>query len=124
MVLPARYSSLVGRSPSVGSHLSSMLSERTSQCPPSDWTKQLILQIYKKGSQSECDNFRGIALLIVPSKVFTKVISNRLKPHLELFLHESKCGFRKGHGCNDQIFLLRILTEKTREFHQPLCVLH
>ena len=33
MALPARYSSLVGRSPSVCSHLSSMLSGRTSQCP-------------------------------------------------------------------------------------------
>ena len=96
----------------------------TNESVPSDWTKQLIVPIHKKGSQSECDNFRGIALLSVPSKVFTKVISNCLKHHLELFLHESKCGFRKGHGCNDQTFPLRILTEKTREFHQPLCVLH
>ena len=26
------------------------------------------------------------------------------------------------HGCNDQIFSLRILIEKAREFHQPLYV--
>ena len=76
---------------------------------PRDWTKQLLVPIHKKGSQSECDNFRGIALLSVPSKVFTKVIANRLKPHVESFLSESQCGFRKGRGCNDQIFSLRTL---------------
>ena len=74
---------------------------------PHDWTKQLLVPIHKKGSQSECDNFRGITLLSVPSKVFTKVIANRLKPHVESFLSESQCGFRKGRGCND---------------HQPLYV--
>ncbi len=94
----------------------------TNESVPSDWTKQLIVPIHKKGSQSECDNFRGIALLSVPSKVFTKVISNRLKPRLELLLRESQCGFRKSRGCNDQIFSLRILMEKAREFHQPLYV--
>ena len=57
---------------------------------PSDWTKQLIVPIDKQGSQLECDNFRGIALLSVPSKVFTKVISNRLKSRLELLLRESQ----------------------------------
>ena len=94
----------------------------TDEAVPSDWTKQLIVPIHKKGSQVDCDNFHGIALLSVPSKVFTKVISNRLKSRLELLLRESQCGFRKGHGCNDQIFSLRILMEKARESHQPLYV--
>ena len=37
-----------------------------------------------KGSQSDCGNYRSISLLTFPSKVFTKIISNRLKPHVEL----------------------------------------
>ena len=41
----------------------------TNESVPSDWTKQLIVPIHKKGSQSECDNFRGIALPSVPSSV-------------------------------------------------------
>lgn len=86
---------------------------------PSDWTKQLVVPIHKKGSQSDCDNFHGISLLSVPSKVFTKVISNRLKPRVELLLCESQCGFRKGRGF-DQIYTLQVLMEKAREFHQPL----
>ena len=86
---------------------------------PSDWITQLVVPIHKKGSQSDCDNFRGISLLSVPSKVFTKVISNHLKPRVQ-HLRESQCGFRKGRGCNDQIYTLRVLMEKAREFHQPL----
>ena len=71
---------------------------------PSDWEKQLIVPIHKKGSQSDCDNYCRISyILSVSSKVFTKIISNRLKPHVELLLRENHCGFRKGRGCNDQM---------------------
>ena len=87
---------------------------------PSDWQKQLLVSIHKKGSQSDCDNYRRISLLSVPSKVFTKIISNRLKPHVELLLRENQCGFHKGCGCNDQIYTLQALMDKPREFHQPL----
>ena len=30
------------------------------------------------------------------------------------------CGFRKGRGCIDQVYILRILAEKAREFNTPL----
>ena len=61
---------------------------------PSDWRKRLIIPLHKKGSRTECDNYRGIALLSIPSKVFTRVSLNRLKPKAEAFLRESQCGFR------------------------------
>ena len=37
---------------------------------PAEWRKQLLIPLHKKGSRMECDNFRGIALLSIPSKVF------------------------------------------------------
>ena len=37
---------------------------------PGDWRKQLIIPLYKKGCHTICDNYCGIALLSVPSKVF------------------------------------------------------
>ena len=46
----------------------------------SDWQKQLLMPIHKKGSQSDCGHYRSVSLLSVLSKVFT----NRLKPRVEL----------------------------------------
>ena len=77
----------------------------SSESIPSDWLNHLIVPLHKKGSRSECDNYRGIALLSIPSKVFTRFILNRIKPRAEALLRENQCGFRKGRGCNDHSFL-------------------
>ena len=87
---------------------------------PSDWRRQTIIPLHKKGSRSTCDNYRGIALLSTPSKVFSKAILNRLKPRVETLLRENQCGFRRGRGCADQLFSLRVLMERAREFRRPL----
>ena len=92
----------------------------SSEVVPADWRKQVIIPIHKKGSRTDCDNYRGIALLSTPSKVFAKVILNRLKPWAEAHLCENQCGFRSGRSCADHLFTLRILMEKAREFHRPL----
>ena len=38
----------------------------------------------------------------------------------EKLLRDNQCGFRVGCGCVDQVFALRILAEKAREFNTPL----
>ena len=88
---------------------------------PGDWKSQLLVLLHKV-SRSICDSYQGIALLSIPSKVLTKAILNRLKPRAEVLLHESRCGFRSGRGCADQLFSLRTLMEKAREFHRPLYI--
>ena len=47
---------------------------------PEDWRNQILIPLHKKGSRTICDNYRGIALLSTPSKVFTKAILNRVQP--------------------------------------------
>ena len=89
---------------------------------PTDWHSQPIVPLHKKGSHTICDNYRGIALLSIPSKVFAKAILNRLKPRAEQFLRESQCGFCRGRGCADQLFSLRMLMEKAREYNHPINV--
>ena len=67
---------------------------------PSDWTKQLLIPIHKKGSHTTSDNYHGIAFLSIPSKIFSRAISNQLKPYAEL-LRKYQCGFCQGRGCSD-----------------------
>lgn len=73
---------------------------------PKGWQSQLLVPLHKKGSRTTCDNYRGIALLSIPGKVFAKAILNRLKPRAEQLLHEVQYGFRRGRGCADQLFSL------------------
>ena len=87
---------------------------------PEDWVKQLTIPLHKKGSMQDCDNYRGIALLSVPGKVFCRVIQRRLAKRAEKMLRENQCGFRRGRGCIDHIFTLRTLAEKAREFNTTL----
>lgn len=45
---------------------------------PKDWSKGLIFKVPKKGDLSNCDNWRGITLLSIPSKVFCRILLKRI----------------------------------------------
>ena len=89
----------------------------------SDWKDSEIVPIPKKGNLQLCDNWRGISLLDVVGKVFARVLQERLLAITERVLPKSQCGFRKGRGCVDMIFVARQLVEKSREHETPLFVL-
>ena len=53
---------------------------------PEDWAKGLIVKLPKKGDLGNCDNWtvwRGITLLSIPSKVFCRVLLNRIDTELD-----------------------------------------
>ena len=43
-------------------------------CVPQEWKDTLIVHIPRKGDLSVCDNWRGISLLDIGGKLFTKKI--------------------------------------------------
>ena len=90
---------------------------------PQEWRDALLVPIPKKGDLTQCDNWRGISLLDVMGKVFTKVIQMRLQKVAEEVLPDSQCGFRAGRGCADMIFCARQLMEKAREHNTTLYLL-
>ena len=45
---------------------------------PADWTKGVIIRIPKKGALSDCNNWHGITLLSVPSKILAKIIIKQI----------------------------------------------
>jgi hypothetical protein len=89
---------------------------------PTDWTRGLIVKLPKKGDLSVCDNWRGITLLSIPSKVFCRVIFNRIYNAVDQRLRKEQAGFRRGRGCIDQIFALRNILEQCIEWNAPLLV--
>jgi hypothetical protein len=82
---------------------------------PSQWSKAIMVPIHKKGSLHDVDNYRGISLLNVVSKCYTKVLNKRLRTWLDTnnVISECQAGFRKNYSTVDQIFNLNALIQKT-----------
>jgi len=87
---------------------------------PEDWKKGVIIKLPKKGSLKDCNNWQGITLLSTPSKVFSRVLLNRLQGAVDNTLQDEQAGFRKGRSCTEQIFTLRSITEQSLEHQQDL----
>lgn len=87
---------------------------------PSDWGKAIIIPIHKKNDKSECGNYRGISLLSVPGKVYTRILQQRLKRYVDEVVAEEQAGFRAGRGTMDQIFTIRQIAEKYFEKNRTL----
>ena len=85
-----------------------------------DFRKTLIKPLYKKGDKSECRNYRRISMVSVGSKLFSNRIIFRLREAVDKVLREEQCGFRKGRGCVDQVFTLRLTIEKSPRCQTPL----
>ncbi|KAF4530296.1 hypothetical protein B566_EDAN017759, partial [Ephemera danica] len=81
----------------------------------SGWETSIIHTIYKnKGSVESADNYRGIALAPVMSKIYSSLIHARLLPwalknnKISLF----QAGFRPGYSTTDNLFVLDHLIKK------------
>ena len=53
---------------------------------PEAWKTGLIFKLAKKGDLGDCSNWRGITLLSLTSKVFSRIVMTRLKAALEEYL--------------------------------------
>ncbi len=86
-----------------------------------DWTLAILIRLFKnKGDKTKCDNYRGISLLVVASKLFTRVILNRIQTLIDGQLLKQQAGFRANRSTIDQIFVLKMIMEKAREFNKTL----
>ena len=88
---------------------------------PTDWRRGLGVPLWKgKGDRQDCNNYRGVTLLSVPSKVFARIIFDRVHHHLLEHQHPEQSGFTPKRSTIDRILALRVLTERRREFWQGL----
>jgi hypothetical protein len=90
---------------------------RTSSSP-SLWAKALVHLIFKGRGADSLDPraYRPISLTSCISKVFERVILNRLVANSEKegLLEEEQAGFRTGRSTRDQTFILRELLDKRK----------
>jgi exonuclease III len=75
---------------------------------PESWSEGFVIPLHKKGSLNDVNNFRGITLLNVLGKLFTRILNNRLSNWAEEYsvYIEAQAGFRSHMGTVDNIFVL------------------
>ena len=92
------------------------------QCVPEDWKKSLIVKVPKKEDLTECDNYRGISLLSVSSKILCRVLIDRVKSGVDEMIRQEQAGFRSGRGASEQIFALRSILEQCQEWQATVYI--
>ncbi|KAH9586806.1 hypothetical protein MS3_00004769 [Schistosoma haematobium] len=60
-----------------------------------DWKEGHLIKIPKKGDLTKCENYRGITLLSIPGKVFSRVLLNRMKEFVGVQFLSQRTGFCK-----------------------------
>ena len=87
---------------------------------PTEWKTGMLVTLPKKGNLSECKNWRGIMLLSVPSKIFCRIILDRIKETVDKKLRKEQAGFRKDKSCTDHVATLRIIVEQCIAILRPV----
>jgi hypothetical protein len=65
-------------------HLTQLFQQIFKLCTiPKAWKQSIIIPMFKKGSKTDPDNYRGITLLNTTLKLFTKVILSKLLQHIQ-----------------------------------------
>src|SRR5690242_10587979 len=74
------------------------------ECVPHDWARGLIFPIFKQGDERLPGNYRGITLLSVVAKLYSRVIMRRVSLWCEKqgSISEEQAGFRPERGTIDQ----------------------
>lgn len=91
---------------------------------PVCWSEGYIVPIHKKGSLNNVENYRGITLLSVLGKLFTRVLNNRLSEWAENYYIyiEAQAGFRSNMSTVDNIFVLHgLITHLINEGRKLYC---
>jgi hypothetical protein len=81
---------------------------------PLQWASSLIVPIYKKGDKYNPSNYRGIALLPIMSKIFSKILLERFNfwADAKTFFHQEQSGFCQGVRTIDNVFILDTIINK------------
>ena len=81
---------------------------------PESWNNILISTIYKrKGSRKLLNNQRGIFITPVISKIFEKLIKNRISQAVENYKSLFQAGGRSNRSKADNLFILRAVIDHT-----------
>jgi len=84
---------------------------------PEEWEQETVKSLFEKGKRDNCSNYRGTSLLNSGYKIYAKIIAQGFKTISKTILLEEQNGFRIGRSCIDNVFIIKQIIEKRREFN-------
>ncbi len=89
---------------------------------PSKWAAGFLVPIFKKGDDTDPNNYRGISITSCLGKLFTRIYNERLLEFLHIKDAMSNCqiGFAKGKRTSDHIFVLKCILEEAKINKKPI----
>ena len=81
---------------------------------PNDWSISIITPIPKKGDKNIPDNYLGISLQPVISKIYTTILNKSLSDwsNENNIIAEEQAGYRKSYLTSDKLFCLQTIVTK------------
>ena len=91
---------------------------------PDNWCESIILPLFKKGPPNDPNNYRGISLCDISSKLYSSIVNSRLQEWIEQndVIGECQAGFRKNYSTIDHIFTLMAMIQKQFSLNRKLYV--
>ena len=82
---------------------------------PHAWGEGIIVPIFKGGGKDDAQNYRGITLINILSKIYSQILLNRLTKwsDRENKISSNQFGFQKGKSTVDCIFIFSSIISKT-----------
>jgi len=106
------------------------LVQRMWETDPDEWEESLheaeVIALHKKGDRSKLDNYRGICLLQIVSRLIARVAARRLSDQLEAegILAGEQWGFRPYRSAVDALFVMsRVVADAAQNNHEDPVVL-
>ena len=89
---------------------------------PDEMTRSVFITLPKKPKATECGDYRLISLMPHITKIFLRVILNRIKTRINIEVGEEQFGFRAGSGTREGIFCLNVLAQKHLEVNKDMYI--
>ena len=89
---------------------------------PDSWSRGIIVPVSKKENMRNVNNYRGITLTSIFSKIFSHILDDRLRSYVEdnNYLNASQYGFRENKSTTNCIFILKSIIDSTENAGKKL----
>jgi len=82
---------------------------------PASWTQTIMILLYKKGEAGDLANWRPLSLINSDAKIYTKLLTRRLQPHMEQLIGPAQTGFVKGRRISDNGIVMATIREHCKK---------